>query len=63
MFLLKWWPEKTESQSLCCKVTNKPPVCRALLLKKIDADSENDMKRTRCTEQKPVGSLRFFHRP
>lgn len=23
MFLLKWWPEKTESQSLCCKVTNK----------------------------------------
>ena len=34
MFLLKWWPEKTESQSLCCKVTNKPPVCRALLLKK-----------------------------
>lgn len=48
---------------MCCKVTNKPPVCRALLLKKIDADSENDMKRTRCIEQKPVGSLRFFHRP
>ena len=52
MFFLKWWPKETKNQSsLLCKVTNKPSICRALLLKKsVVADSvkgfeENAMHR------------------